>query len=225
MRVDTLFYPRYTVIDMAHRSSIPPLSGKGKGTKKAPSPKPKNRTVDWDAIEKEYRAGQLSNCVIAKNHGITEGAIRKRAKADGWAKDLTEAVRRKVRDKLVRDEVRENKSRTYSDDDVIEAAASRGAEVVRSHRNDIRRLKDVAEKLLNELDGAPAERETTVGFGVNKKVVTASTLKERTECLRNISMAEEKRIKLERQAFNLDDFSGDDDAPDSIKITLKRSGS
>lgn len=182
------------------------------------------RSVDWETIEKEYRTGQWSNCVIAKNHGITEGAIRKRAKAEGWTKDLANAVRRKVRDKLVRDEVRENKTRTYNDEEVIEAAANRGAEVVRSHRKDIKKLKDVAGRLLNELDTAPTTKETTVGFGFNKKVVTVSTLKERTECLRNISMAEEKRIKLERQAFNLDDFSGDDDAPDSIKITFKRSG-
>jgi hypothetical protein len=42
---------------------------------------------DWVAIEGEYRAGVHSLRAIAEKHGITEGAIRKRAKAKGWLRD------------------------------------------------------------------------------------------------------------------------------------------
>ena len=60
---------------------------------------------DWEAIHAEYRAGQLSNVMLGKKYGVTEGAIRKRAKAEGWQKDLADAVRQQVKEKLVRDEV------------------------------------------------------------------------------------------------------------------------
>ena len=42
--------------------------------------------VDWELVEKHYRAGLLSLREIAKEAGCTEGAIRKRAKKDGWSR-------------------------------------------------------------------------------------------------------------------------------------------
>jgi len=41
-------------------------------------------TPDWEAIESAYRAGVLSLRVIGAQYGVTEGAIRKRAKNLGW---------------------------------------------------------------------------------------------------------------------------------------------
>ncbi|CZW65294.1 Uncharacterised protein [Enterobacter hormaechei] len=38
------------------------------------------RKPDWEAIETAYRAGVMSLREIASQHGISEGAIRKRAK-------------------------------------------------------------------------------------------------------------------------------------------------
>jgi hypothetical protein len=40
--------------------------------------------VDWQVIEAGYRAGECSVRELARREGITEGAIRKRAKAKGW---------------------------------------------------------------------------------------------------------------------------------------------
>ena len=45
---------------------------------------------DWDRIELEYLAGEDSIREIADRHEISEGAIRKRAKAEKWVR----AVRR-----------------------------------------------------------------------------------------------------------------------------------
>lgn len=45
------------------------------------------KNIDWGKIEAQYRAALLSNRQIAEAHGITEGAIRKRAKAENWIKD------------------------------------------------------------------------------------------------------------------------------------------
>lgn len=55
---------------------------------------------DWEAIESAYRAGLLSIREIASQHGITHGAINKRAKRDGWERDLSSKIKNKA-DSLV----------------------------------------------------------------------------------------------------------------------------
>lgn len=41
-------------------------------------------TPDWEAIESAYRAGVLSLRDIGAQYGVTEGAIRKKAKKLEW---------------------------------------------------------------------------------------------------------------------------------------------
>lgn len=53
--------------------------------------------VDWLAIEGEYRAGQKPVTAIAKEHGVSEGTIRARAKKKGWARDPAATQREKVK--------------------------------------------------------------------------------------------------------------------------------
>jgi hypothetical protein len=44
------------------------------------------RPIDWDQIEISFRAGKISGRQIAHRHGISEGAVRKRAKAGNWVR-------------------------------------------------------------------------------------------------------------------------------------------
>ena len=59
--------------------------------------------IDWEAVEREYRAGQLSNRMIAEKHGISDTAIRKRAKRDRWERERAARQQEPVR--LVSDEL------------------------------------------------------------------------------------------------------------------------
>ncbi|ENT2939096.1 hypothetical protein [Klebsiella pneumoniae] len=49
---------------------------------------------DWEAIESAYRAGVLSLRDIGDKYGVTEGAIRKRAKKFDWARNSGTQVRK-----------------------------------------------------------------------------------------------------------------------------------
>lgn len=40
-------------------------------------------SVDWERVEADYCAGIKSLREIAKEHGVTDGAVRKRAKVGG----------------------------------------------------------------------------------------------------------------------------------------------
>ena len=50
------------------------------------------KVIDWEAIERDYRAGILSLREIAAVHGCSHVAISKRARAEAWARDLAAKI-------------------------------------------------------------------------------------------------------------------------------------
>jgi hypothetical protein len=65
-------------------------------TKSKPAHKAERQKPDWEAIESQYRASILSSRAIATQFGITEAAIRKKAKAKGWQRDLAEQSKKRA---------------------------------------------------------------------------------------------------------------------------------
>lgn len=109
---------------------------------------------DWERIEADYRAGLLSVREIAASQGITHGAINKRAKRDGWERDLAAKIKAKA-DALV--SKREVSSQVSTDTAatervIVEANAEVIARIRLSHRGDIARSRSVAMSLLGELE-------------------------------------------------------------------------
>lgn len=45
-----------------------------------------NPSIDWSKIAADYAENIISNRAIARAHGLTEGAIRRRAKAENWGR-------------------------------------------------------------------------------------------------------------------------------------------
>ena len=66
-----------------------------------PNPRNSNPRINWERIERLYRAGILSLYEIARECHTVEGNIRYRAKKEGWKRDLTDEVRRAARTKMV----------------------------------------------------------------------------------------------------------------------------
>lgn len=185
--------------------------------------------TDWEAIEREYRAGQLSIREIAREHGLSDGAIRKRAKAEGWQRDLSGQVRQAVRTELVRSEVRTDNART-NDAEAVQVAAARGVEVVRQHRGRLATLNQIADnltaRLKRMLDDLEQNRivEIEERDPKTKQVVEVHKVpapgqwigqidKESAgDLMKKLSDTTAKLIPLERQAFNLDEpGNGDGD--------------
>ena len=59
--------------------------------------KKQRKKVDWEGVEREYRTGTRSLRDIGAEFGCTEGAIRKKAKAEGWERDLSAGDRETVK--------------------------------------------------------------------------------------------------------------------------------
>ena len=54
------------------------------------------RVIDWDLVEPHYRAGIRSLADIGKEFLVSDAAIIKRAKRDGWARDLAAKIKAKA---------------------------------------------------------------------------------------------------------------------------------
>lgn len=188
--------------------------------------------VDWEAIEREYRGGQLSEAEIARQNGISPQAIRKRAKKIGWSRDLTERVRSEIAARLVTEGLQGPRAAV-----TIDQMADRGVSLVVSHRTDIRENRSAVTKLINELhstiehidDIEDAIEDETAGDKDGKRrarMLAAVALPSRAAIANSLAVALKTLIPLERQAFNLDEKGGmPNDGPgvevgDGFRITF-----
>ena len=63
----------------------------------------KKLTPDWERIELDYRAGVKTLRQIAEEHGISHVAITKRAKRDGWTRDLSAKIQSKAEELVTKE--------------------------------------------------------------------------------------------------------------------------
>lgn len=164
----------------------------------------KRQSVDWDKVEREYRAGMLSSREIARRHGVTEGAIRKKVKAQGWARPLAEKVRTAVREKLVR--IDGTQSQRATDAEVIEAASEIGKEVQLTHRKDLQQLRAIGAIITTRL-AAHLNGDMVDGPFIGDKETVG-------DLFEKLSRVKARLIPLERQAHNLDADAGTAQGPE-----------
>lgn len=165
------------------------------------------KRIDWEQVESDYRAGQLSVRALATKHDVSDTAIRKRAKKGLWERDLAEKVQRRVRSELVRGKSSQFAVRTnedpYSEESIIAAAAATGVEVVRSHRTAIAALRVVSNRY-TELLSEQVEAGTRTVESKDGALEIDVDLEYVGKCLGYGSGALQKLTAMERQAFNLD---------------------
>jgi hypothetical protein len=171
--------------------------------------------IDWERIEGDYRAGILSLREIADLGGCTEGAIRKRAKREGWVRDLGAKIQAKaedlVRKQAVRSEYAEATERT-----IIEANAERIAQVRGEHRRDITRFRALVLKLLAECEAESADPAIFQQIGeilrrpddnqqdkLNDAYMKAISLPQRIKGVKELADTLKTLVGLEREAYGI----------------------
>jgi len=169
------------------------------------------KSVDWEAIEREYRTGQHSIAEIGRHFDISHPAILKRAKRDGWTRNLAAKVREAVTAKLVTSEV----TGAAGQRETIEAAAARVVQVVREHRKDIGSGRSIVRNLFAELaeaserhdeleDDIVAETADDARAGRRTAMLRAVSLSTRAGVAFTLSSAMKNLVVLEREAFGLE---------------------
>lgn len=183
---------------------------------------------DWQRIEFEYRANRLSNREISKRYGPTEGAIRLKAKKEGWKKNLAHRVKERTEELLVRRQLRTPYARDVPDEEMTEDIANRSADIVQSHRRDINQARTLAAVLMGELQSQTNMRDLLAefvkeeaeeaGWSVKRQMMVerAISLQGRVQCLEGLSRAMKTLQTLERQAFGIDGKESDRDPLDEL---------
>lgn len=187
--------------------------------------------VDWESIERDYRAGILSIREIARQHGVTEGPIRRKANQQGWQRDLTKRVKARAQEKLssatdagdARDAEKDAPPTREQEERAVEENAERVTSVVQTHRQDVRRGRELVETMFGELmracempnlSGAAEQHIQDEGLSPNQATAVrkAVSLPGRAGTMRDLTQSIQRLISLERQAYKLDnDDDGSDD--------------
>ena len=185
---------------------------------------------DWERIELDYRAGIKTLRQIADENGITHGAINKRAKRDGWERDLSEKIHAKadvlVSKAAVSSQV--SKEARIAEKQVVDANAQAVADVRLAHRRDIHRARKLTNSLLDELEKqtdpdtlvmlaelgdllrAPDENGMDKLNDLYQKVIS---LPERSKTMKTLAESLQKLVDMERVAFGMDAKDADKPQP------------
>ncbi|NII54388.1 hypothetical protein [Luteibacter sp. SG786] len=181
------------------------------------------KATDWERIEADYRAGLLSVREIAAANGVSHVAVMKRAKKDGWERDLSARIKARaealVTSRQVTAEV--TAERLVTDRALVEANAEVIAGVRLSHRKDISTARTLAMSLLDELTHQTGNAdlyeqlaELLIDTGDDEKDSAAATkrwqafnaamsLGGRTKVMKDLADTLHKLIGLEREAYGL----------------------
>ena len=178
------------------------------------------RPVDWEAVEREYRVGIRSLRDIGAEFGVSEGAIRKKAKVESWDRDLSAKIASKaealVRKAEVRSEVRNESS--ASEADMVLAGANLQAAAQLNQRKDVSRSRGIVQKLFAELEGQidgledfaklaelMAEPDDNGSDKLNELYKKVISFPSRVDSAKKLSDALRVLVELERKVLRIKD--------------------
>jgi hypothetical protein len=165
---------------------------------KPPSNPEKRQRVDWDAVERDYRATQMTLRELETKHGISNSRIAQKAKAHGWSRDLLPAIKRATDAKLIEaavsSELRKQSTQATQDlSNTVLIAAEVNTQVILSHRTRLAALHadvETAKHKLMQLGDEVADIREAAAF---------------VQAVGNLASATKTLIEQERKAFGLDE--------------------
>ena len=193
------------------------------------------KVIDWEALEIQYRAGIRSLKDIGREFGVSDAAIVKRAKRDGWTRDLRAKIHARAEAKVSAAVVSAEVSAQtrLNERETIEKVSDEIVSVRLAHRNDIRRSRALTNKLLDELECLTDNRELFEQLGelmhspddkgmdklsdLYRKVVE---LPNRTKVMKELAETLRVLVALERQAYNLDEQQHEEPYEERLRRVL-----
>ena len=192
------------------------------GTVPGPKKKAPGKVVpDWERIELDYRAGVKTLRQIAEENGISHTLVNRRAKKEGWSRDLSAKIKARADELVSKSSVSSavTVETKIAERKVIEANAQAVADVRLAHRKDIHRARRLTNALLDELE-RQTDPETVAllsEFGalmrtpddkgadkLNDLYHAIISLPERSKTLKVLTESLQKLVDMERQAFGMD---------------------
>ena len=114
--------------------------------------------VDWTAIERHYRANELSLNEIAKRYGVSRPGIQKRAEREGWVRDLSKKIDQATQNKVVVAVAKQQVAgelplaTKMAEKAYVDAYSDASAAVDMDQRADVKRALSIQRSMLEELE-------------------------------------------------------------------------
>ena len=192
-----------------------------RASKKIAASASKAKVIDWERIELDYRAGIKTLRQIADEGGISHVAVNKRAKRDGWTRDLAVKIQAKADELVTKSLVTTvvTAEARLAERQVIEANAQAVAAIRLAHRHDIRRARTLTNALLSELEQQtdPRTLELLEQLGEllrneddngqdrrNDLYMKVISLSERSKTMKTLADSLRLVVDMERTAFGMD---------------------
>jgi len=221
-------------------SNTAPKKAPPKANKPAPGEKdagiavPVKRRTDWEAVERDYRTGKFTLRELEEKHKAFNSSISRKAKKDGWTQDLSIAIKQATNAKLASElanELVSNSAQKVSN--TVQAVAEVNKSVILSHRTGLKAITDIKRTLLNQIEQAAANMTDLAEIiemvrnpddnGIDRandalrKAMSRSAL---VDDLKKLADVDEKVRKGEREAFGLDDDTGEEGGDKSFLEAL-----
>lgn len=181
------------------------------------------RVIDWERIALDYRAGILTLREIAAQSGVSHQAIAKKAKAEGWERDIAAKAQAKADILVAKAMVAKtvDKEKLGNENAVIEASARAIADVKLAHRTDINRYRNLLNRMMAELEHQTEHNGLYEELGdllykpddkgqdrlneIYRKVIG---LPQRTKVIVDLANTLKVLIALERESYRMDEDHG-----------------
>ena len=185
---------------------------------------PRLTESDWTLVEKDYRAGLLSDRQIGEKYGVSHGSVQQQAKKRGWSRNLIGRSIAKAEEKLAREELATklaSETKVASEKELVDSTSDSLVEVMRGHRSDASRLRRVVTALLEKVESIVSESELFKQIGdlcaapdekgidkINDLYRKVIELPAQTDTTKKLAETMKILIELERKIFKIE--SGDD---------------
>ena len=181
--------------------------------------KKQRKQVDWEAVEREYRAGTRSTRDIGKEYGCSHTAINNKADQEGWTRDLSAKIKAAADAKVAKAEVAKIVSveTKAAERQIIEANATAIAEAVLNQRADVKRARATVQKLwalvdieldqpeeLKRLGAIMAAPDENGNDKLNDMYFAAISLPQQIKNVKLLADAIKVLIELERKVLRID---------------------
>lgn len=217
-RVVKLVHPSAHKKPAADATPAPPP----KKGKKQPGRPAGGAGVDWEGVERDYRAGVMTIRQIGEAHGISHTLVQRHAKRYAWARDLSERIAVKAEEKLaertVSVEVANLPPGKHKDSLIVETRASQVAEIRHGQRQRFSQMAELSTEMFVELKASFANRVDLNTLGellaqyteggaptpLTKAFMDAVALPGQIKAFKDLTDIITKLTDMESKAFKLD---------------------
>ena len=199
---------------------------------------PSTTGADWERIELDYRAGIKTLRQIADENGISHTLVARKAKQQDWVRDLSAKINAKADAIVSKASVSSGVTMEtpVAERQIVDANASKIADVRLAHRKDIQRKRSIVARLMDELEAqvgpdnaalladlgdmlrSPDENGQDKLNDLYRKIIS---LPERAKTAKTLAETLRIAVDMERQAFGMDAKGADDDKKGVEAVSTK----